>query len=52
MIEENTKLYRVGQLFMSFNFVRVWKANQIKLNFKADCFLKYSFKHCSPCLLY
>lgn len=40
MIEENTKLYGIGEHFMSFNFARVQKANQIKLNFKPDCFFK------------
>lgn len=36
MIGENMKLYRVGETFMSFNFVRIQQANQIKLNFKPD----------------
>lgn len=27
MIRESTKLYRVGEIFMSFNFVGIWEAN-------------------------
>lgn len=36
MIGENTKLYRVGEMFMSFNFIRIQQANQMQLNFKPD----------------
>ena len=36
MIIENTKVYRGGEIFMSFNFVSMQQANYIKLNFKPD----------------